>query len=193
MNHDTQSTVTRQLLESADLYRDIAAALAADISAAAALISDACTADGTVFLCGNGGSAADCQHIAAELVGRYMKTRGAISALALTVDTSILTAVGNDFGFEKIFSRQVEALGRSGDVLVGLSTSGRSVNVLEALRTAGRIGMKRVVLTGSDPGPLAAEAEVVIAVPSPSTPRIQEAHAVIGHILCGLIEDTCSP
>ncbi|MBN2414414.1 SIS domain-containing protein [bacterium] len=188
-----QSTVIRQLLESADLCRDIASALAADIAAAAAVMAAACAGSRTVYLCGNGGSAADCQHIAAELVGRYMKTRAAIPALALTVDTSILTAVGNDFGFEQIFSRQIEALGRAGDVLVGISTSGRSANVLHALRAAGRIGMKRVALTGSDPGPMAAEAEIVLAVPSPSTPRIQEAHAVIGHIICGLIEDTCSP
>jgi len=141
-----------------------------------------------ILLFGNGGSAADSQHIAAELVGRFMVKRRALPAIALTTDTSNLTALGNDFGYDTIFERQVEALGQPGDVAVGISTSGNSPNVLAAVRLARKMGLKTVALTGRGGGPLPGLVDLSIVIPSDSTQRIQEAHITIGHILCELIE-----
>jgi D-sedoheptulose 7-phosphate isomerase len=137
---------------------------------------------------GNGGSAADAQHIAAELLGKYYLHRQALPAAALTVNTSSLTAIANDYAFEQVFSRQIEALGNSGDVAVGISTSGNSPNVVEGLCAAKRRGMTTVGLTGEDGGRLKAVADYCICVPSRDTPRIQEAHILIGHILCEFVE-----
>lgn len=146
-------------------------------------------ADGRkIIFLGNGGSAADAQHLAAELVVRFRKDRPAIPALALTTDSSILTAGGNDLGFGEIFARQVEALGRPGDVLVALSTSGRSPNVLRAVSAARAMGLSTVALTGAGGGDLAGLADLVLAVPSRTTARIQEMHILIGHMLCAGIE-----
>jgi len=142
-----------------------------------------------ILLFGNGGSAADAQHIAAELVGRFAKQRRGYPALSLAVDPSAVTAIGNDFGYEEIFARQVEALGQAGDVAVGISTSGNSPNVLSGIRQAKRQGLRTVALTGSGGGALAGEAELAVVVPSSSTPRIQEAHITIGHAVCTLVED----
>lgn len=141
-----------------------------------------------VLLFGNGGSAADAQHIAAELLGKYYKDRGPLPAEALSVNTSSLTAIGNDYAFEQIFARQVEALGAPGDVAIGISTSGNSPNVIEGIRTAKKKGMITVGLTGADGGELIKEVDYCVCVPSRDTPRIQEAHILIGHILCELIE-----
>jgi D-sedoheptulose 7-phosphate isomerase len=141
-----------------------------------------------VILFGNGGSAADAQHIAAELAGRYYMDRKPLPAEALTVNTSILTAIGNDYGFEQIFARQVEALGNPGDIAIGISTSGNSPNVIEGVRAAKRKGMITIGLTGADGGQLKNEVDYYICVPSKDTPRIQEAHILIGHIWCELIE-----
>ncbi|MEW5789228.1 MAG: D-sedoheptulose 7-phosphate isomerase [Pseudomonadota bacterium] len=143
---------------------------------------------GKIVWMGNGGSAADCQHLAAEFVGRFARERSALPALALTTDTSILTAVGNDYGFECIFSRQIQALCGLGDLVVGISTSGNSSNVLKGLQTARDRGMGTVGLTGLGGGQMGALCDHLIAVPSTHTPRIQEAHILIGHILCELIE-----
>jgi D-sedoheptulose 7-phosphate isomerase len=137
---------------------------------------------------GNGGSAADAQHIAAELLGKYYLHRQALPAAALTVNTSSLTAIANDYDFAQIFSRQIEALGNSGDVAVGISTSGNSPNVVEGLCAAKRRGMTTIGLTGEDGGRLKAVADYCICVPSRDTPRIQEAHILIGHILCEFVE-----
>jgi D-sedoheptulose 7-phosphate isomerase len=145
-------------------------------------------AGGKVILFGNGGSAADAQHIAAELAGRYYMDRKPLPAEALTVNTSILTAIGNDYGFEQIFARQVEALGNPGDIAIGISTSGNSPNVIEGVRAAKRKGMITIGLTGADGGQLKNEVDYCICVPSKDTPRIQEAHILIGHIWCELIE-----
>jgi D-sedoheptulose 7-phosphate isomerase len=146
-------------------------------------------ADGRkIIFLGNGGSAADAQHLAAELVVRFRRDRPAIPALALTTDSSILTAGGNDLGFDEIFARQVEALGRPGDVLVALSTSGRSPNVLRAVSAARAMGLSTVALTGAGGGDLAGLADLVLAVPSHTTARIQEMHILIGHMLCAGIE-----
>ncbi|WP_037989193.1 SIS domain-containing protein [Tepidiphilus margaritifer] len=145
-------------------------------------------AGGKILLLGNGGSAADCQHIAAEIVGRYKRERRGLPAIALTTDTSILTAVGNDYGFERIFSRQVEALCTPKDVVIGLSTSGNSPNVLAAIHTAREIGAYTLGLTGANGGKLAQTCDLCLIVASNDTPRIQEAHILVGHMLCDLID-----
>ncbi len=142
-----------------------------------------------ILFCGNGGSAADSQHIAAELVGRYKKNRDAISAIALTTDTSILTAVANDFGYENIFSRQIEALGVKGDILVAISTSGNSKNIINAVNTAKRQKLSVLGLTGKDGGFLKQISDLCICVPSDEVNHIQEMHITIGHLVCSLIEE----
>ena len=150
----------------------------------------ALTSGHKIFFFGNGGSAADAQHLAAELVCRFERERRALPAIALTVDTSALTAIGNDYSFEKIFSRQIEAFGSPGDVAVGISTSGKSPNVIHAIRTAQKMGLRTVGLTGAGGGALAASADHCICIPSGQTARVQEAHILIGHILCELIDET---
>ena len=143
---------------------------------------------GKILIFGNGGSAADAQHIAAELVGRYKKDRKGISAIALTTDTSAITSIGNDFGYNHIFERQVEALANKGDVLIGISTSGGSSNVINGLKMASKIGCKSIGFSGSDGGKMNQVCDINLVVPSEDTPRIQEMHIVIGHIICHLIE-----
>jgi D-sedoheptulose 7-phosphate isomerase len=156
--------------------------------AAADAISRALAAGGRVLACGNGGSAADAQHFAAELVGRFTRERRALAAVALTTDTSILTAVANDYGYDRVFARQVEALGRPGDVLLAVSTSGRSPNVVAAVAAARNRQMATVALTGGDGGPIGAAADVHINVPSPSAARTQEVHRTMLHVICDLVE-----
>ena len=158
------------------------------IAACADLICDALKKGHKILLMGNGGSAADAQHFAAELVGRYRRERQGLPAIALSTDTSILTAVGNDYGFDRIFSRQVEALAQPGDVVVGISTSGNSRNVLEAITVAEELGCKTVGLLGQDGGVLGEAVLLALTVPVRETPHIQEAHITIIHILCDLIE-----
>ena len=156
---------------------------------AARLIRDAILAGNKVLLCGNGGSAADAQHIAAEFVGRFVLERRGLPAIALTVDTSALTAIANDYGYDKVFSRQVEALGAPGDVLVGITTSGKSPNVVAAIEVARARGMKIIGLTGGKGQEFAQSCDAGIAVPSLVTARIQEMHIAIGHILCEVLDD----
>lgn len=159
------------------------------IKGAAKLMEDTVQHDGALYFCGNGGSAADSQHIATEFVSRFYKERRAINAEALTVNTSSLTAIGNDYDFKRVFARQVEAKGKKGDTLVGISTSGTSPNVIEALEYAARIGMHTILLTGGRELKAAESAyDCVIRVPSTDTPRIQEAHIFIGHVLAEYIE-----
>ncbi len=143
---------------------------------------------GKIMFCGNGGSAADAQHLAAEMVGKLMMPRPAMAGLALTTDTSALTAVGNDFGYEYIFSRQVEGLGRAGDIIVGISTSGRSKNVIEAFKAARAKGITTVGMTGANGGDMAPLSDFLIKIPSQETPKIQEGHIVLGHIFCAVVE-----
>ncbi|MEN6451587.1 MAG: SIS domain-containing protein [Thermoguttaceae bacterium] len=156
---------------------------------AARLLAATLQAGGKVLLCGNGGSAADCQHLAAEFVGRLSKDheRGALAAIALTTDTSILTAIGNDYGFDAVFRRQVEAFGRPGDLLIGISTSGNSPNVIGAIHAAKTIPMRTIALTGQG-GAMATMVDVAISVPSANAQHVQESHLVIEHILCDLAE-----
>ena len=146
-----------------------------------------------ILLCGNGGSAADCQHIAAEFVVKYEKKRSALAAVALTTDSSILTASANDFHYDDVFARQVEALGNPGDCLIAISTSGRSPNVIAAVKSAKSRGIRVIGMTGSAESALSALADFTIKVPSTVTARIQEAHIVIGHWWCGLVEATFAP
>jgi D-sedoheptulose 7-phosphate isomerase len=142
-----------------------------------------------IMLCGNGGSAADSQHIAAELIGRFEKERSSMAAIALTTDTSALTAIGNDYGYDQVFSRQVEGLGQSGDLLIGISTSGNSKNVVKAMEVAQSKGIRTVALVGDMPdGALQAIADYVLAAPSTNTARIQECHILMMHTLCQLLE-----
>jgi D-sedoheptulose 7-phosphate isomerase len=140
------------------------------------------------LLAGNGGSAADAQHIAAELVGRYGFDRPSIPSIALTTDTSNLTAIGNDYGYDKVFSRQMEGMGSEGDLFIGISTSGNSVNIVNAITAAKGKGVKTVALVGRDGGEMARIADYAIIVPSNDTPRIQESHILIGHMICDIIE-----
>lgn len=143
---------------------------------------------GKIIFCGNGGSAADSQHLAAELVGRFQKDRRALAAIALTTDTSIITSLANDFGFEAVFSRQVEALAKKGDVLVATSTSGNSANILAAVKIAKARRLTTIAFTGGEGGKLAKLCDISLIVPSHVTARIQEAHITVGHILCQLVE-----
>jgi len=143
---------------------------------------------GTLLTFGNGGSAADAQHVAAELVGRFQRDRAAMSAVALTTDTSILTSVANDYGYERVFARQVEALGRKGDVALGISTSGASPSVVAALETARTHGLATIALTGRDGGAIGRAAAVHVNVPSDVTARVQEAHRTLLHVICDLVE-----
>jgi D-sedoheptulose 7-phosphate isomerase len=151
-------------------------------------ISGALQSKRKLLLFGNGGSAADAQHIAAEFVGRYRTERRALSALALTVNTSSLTAIGNDYAFDVVFSRQIEAFGISGDVALGISTSGTSENIVRALNKAKEMGMKTIAFTGATGGRLKSSVDYCLAVPSSDTPRIQECHILLGHIICEIVE-----
>jgi phosphoheptose isomerase len=176
-----------QHLAVAGLIRD---SLGESVSAAAAHLISALRAGHKILLCGNGGSAADAQHIAAELTGRYeVPARRALPALALTTDPSAVTAISNDLGFDQVFARQVEALGQPGDVLIGISTSGQSPNVIAAVERAKQLGLTSIGLLGRDGGALRTCVDLPIVVPSQDTPHIQEMHITIGHILCGLVDD----
>jgi len=163
--------------------------LIASMEKVVALSSEAFNNNQRILFCGNGGSAADAQHIAAELSGRFLKERKALFAEALHVNSSYLTAVANDYGFEYTYSRILEATGRKGDVLIGLSTSGNSLNVINALKKAKEIGMKTIGFTGKDGGKMCDVCDIVFNIPSSNTARIQEAHILLGHTLCQLIEE----
>lgn len=163
------------------------------INAIAALCIATLKHGGKIIFCGNGGSAADSQHLAAELVVRFKKNRGALPALALTTNTSILTAIGNDYGFDKLFSRQLESLATKKDALVAISTSGKSKNIIAAVEKAKQMGIKTIALTGEKGKALARRCDASLIVPETDTARIQEAHACVGHIICALIEETLFP
>lgn len=160
----------------------------AAVEAAARACVSCLQSGGKILLAGNGGSAADAQHIAGELVSRFAFDRPGLPAIALTTDTSILTAIGNDYGYEKLFARQVQALGQAGDTFIAYSTSGKSPNVLLALKEARSRGVTCIGLTGNRGGPMRDLCDYLLEVPSADTPKIQEGHLVLGHVLCGLIE-----
>lgn len=189
VNPETFRTeIENRLIDSIRTKELVVKTLVPVIAEAAQWLIQSLESGGKVLLFGNGGSAADSQHIAAELVGKLLVKRRALPAIALTTDTSGLTALANDFGYESVFQRQVEALGKRGDIAVGISTSGNSPNVLSAIRLAKELGLKTIALTGHDGGTLAQTADLSLIVPSDSTQRIQESHITIGHILCELIE-----
>lgn len=154
------------------------------------LLKNAIRQNKKILVCGNGGSAADSQHIAGELVNRFQKERSAIACVSLTTNTSILTAIGNDYSFDRVFSRQVEAIGKQGDILLVFSTSGRSANILEAAKTARKKRINVISFTGAQPNPLSKISDICVSIPSVSTPRIQEMHILIIHIICKIIEDS---
>lgn len=183
-----RNLVIEQLKDSARVKVLTAEKLADSIVGAAVLIIRSYLRGGKVLLIGNGGSAADAQHIAGELVGRFKKERKALPALALTTNTTILTALGNDYSYDAIFARQVEAYGRSNDVLIAITTSGTSPNILKAVQSAKIRGIKVIGLTGKGGGSLKDMCDICLIVPSDDTQRIQEAHITIGHILCDLVE-----
>jgi len=189
----TPSPSAENVFEQALLgHQQAVAALAgqrAEILALGARLCAVLASGRTILLCGNGGSAADAQHIAAEMVGRFGHRRRGLAALALTTDTSALTSIGNDFGFEQVFARQVEALARPGDVLVGLSTSGNSANVRAAVAVARAVGVGTMGLLGGSGGALRQEVDQALVVPASETPRIQECHILVGHIWCALIDE----
>jgi len=184
-----------RLCRDLELSRDLLTAALADgamldaAARAAGLVTDALLAGRKLLLAGNGGSAADAQHLAAELVVRFKQARAALPAIALTTDSSILTAIGNDLGFEQLFARQVLALGQPGDVLLAISTSGRSPNILSACRAARERGMSVIGFTGADGEPMRQCCDVAVQVPSKDTPFIQQMHITLGHTLCAIAED----
>lgn len=163
-------------------------ALEPDVARAGSLIARSLAAGGKLLVCGNGGSAADAQHLASELTGRFIQERTPLAAVSLTTDSSALTCIGNDYSFDEVFARQLRALGRAGDVLVAISTSGHSANVRRAVEDARALGMPVIGLLGRDGGAIKGLCDVAIVVPDPATARIQEAHILVIHTLCGLIE-----
>lgn len=179
--------ISKALLEHTTLLAAIEA-MAPEIERAANRLGDCLRSGGSVYWCGNGGSAADAQHFAAELIGRFERERRAMASVALTADTSVLTSISNDYGFAEVFRRQVEGLVRNGDVLVGISTSGSSANVLRAVEQARTQGGITIGLLGRDGGTIAPLCDLALVVPGSNTARIQEMHALIGHLLCELVE-----
>jgi D-sedoheptulose 7-phosphate isomerase len=185
-----KETIRQEFDRSVEVLNDMASdpALLDGIEIVAKLFLEALRAGGKILFAGNGGSAADAQHLAAELVGRMGFDRPGLPAFALTTDTSVLTAIGNDYGYDALFARQVQAVGARGDVLVAISTSGRSPNILRALMQARARGLKTVGLSGASGGEMAKLCDYCLCVPSLQTPKIQQGHIVIGHVICGLVE-----
>jgi len=196
---DTKTDGAARVKAEIDRAREVLAAMSADaeLQATVAAAADACVkalrAGGKVLFCGNGGSAADAQHLAGEFVSRFNYDRHPLASVALTTDTSVLTAIGNDYGYERVFERQVLGIGRAGDVLVGISTSGRSPNVLRALEAARRVGLVTIGMTGNQREKIEQHVDMCIRIPSRETPKIQEGHIVVGHALCGLVESLMFP
>ncbi len=182
-----QETIAKMLKEGADLRLQMAETMTSDIVDAAQAIAHAFRTGRKILLFGNGGSAADSQHIAAEFMNRFQIERPPLPAIALTTDTSVLTSISNDYAFDEIFSKQIKALGKKGDIAFGISTSGNSANVVKAFRVAKKLGMVTIALT-SEGGRIGSNADIALAVPSKSIPRIQEAHITVGHILCDLTD-----
>ena len=181
--------IRRQLMAERDFFADMAASLAEPTAQAADLLIAALRGGGTIYVCGNGGSAADAQHIAGELVGRFLRERQALACVALTTNSSLLTCIGNDYSFDEVFARQVRALVRPGDALWAISTSGNSANILKAAEAARQRGAKVLAMTGRSGGRLKDLADVALCIPADSTPRIQQGHLALLHLLCGLVED----
>jgi D-sedoheptulose 7-phosphate isomerase len=181
-------SIEREIAEHILTAERVVASMAKDIETVGIKMLETIEKGGKILLCGNGGSAADAQHIAAELTGRYKVERRGLPAIALTTDTSALTAIGNDYGYDQVFARQIEALAVEGDMVIGISTSGKSPNVLLAIQKATRAGCFTVGLSGKDGGEMNEVCDINLLVPSHDTPRIQEMHILIGHILCQIVD-----
>ena len=188
-----QEKIRAELKESIEIKNQVLKSLVPKIEQAAKLMIAALRSGNKILFFGNGGSAADAQHLAGELIGRFLKERKSLPAIALTTDTSIITSVANDYGFEQIFSKQIEGLAKAGDIAFGISTSGNSKNVLRGLEKAIEKKCKAIALLGGDGGSIKKKADLSIIVPAKSTPHIQESHITIGHILCSLIEQAFDP
>jgi D-sedoheptulose 7-phosphate isomerase len=184
-----KNTILNELNSHKETIQKTIDVLVDDIQKASETVINSLKAGNKILLCGNGGSAADAQHIAAELTGRYKTERASLPAIALTTDTSALTAIGNDYGYDMVFVRQAEAFLSQGDVLIGISTSGNSTNVVKAFELAKQRGAITIALSGRDGGAMAKCADINIIVPSDNTPRIQEMHILIGHTICQIIDD----
>ena len=185
----TLASAQQEIRESIAVHTELAEREVGAIVRAGRAIVACLQAGGKLIVFGNGGSAADAQHLAAELVGRYRADRKALAAIALTTDSSALTSISNDLGFDNVFSRQLEAIGKPGDVVLAISTSGKSPNVLRAVSLAKQLGMPTIALSGKSGGELRGCVDICLSVPSESTPRIQEGHSLIIHILCGIVEN----
>lgn len=184
--------IVSKLRESADIKLRFAKESIKELENAVSLVQKTINSGGMIIIFGNGGSAADAQHIAAELVNRCTKNRKALPALAITTDTSVLTSIPNDGSFEDVFSRQLEALGSKGDLAWGITTSGKSENVIKAFKTAKSMGLKSLAFTGDDKSKLEKAVNCCISVPSESTPRVQEVHITLAHIICEMVEESLS-
>ena len=191
INSESYLLLSRHIQNSIDEHNSVISSLAnysAEIEQLATLVVNTLKTGKKILLMGNGGSAGDAQHIAAELVGRFSKERRGLPAIAITTDTSILTSVGNDYGYEYIFSRQVEALANTDDLVIGISTSGNSNNVLQALKDAKSLGCKTAALLGKDGGKIKNIVDLPLIIPSSNTARIQEAHILVGHMICEIVD-----
>lgn len=193
MSSETEQKIRAMAGESLSVKQRFFADSTADVARAAEMIVAAMRAGGKLLLLGNGGSAADAQHIAAELAFKMGRERDALPAFALTTDTSLLTAISNDRSFDHVFSRQIQALGRAGDIALAISTSGNSANIVEAVRQARAMNIQTIGLLGAGGGQVAPMVDLALIVPHRETPRIQEVHITIGHIICQLIEDALCP
>jgi D-sedoheptulose 7-phosphate isomerase len=191
--HNTSEYITEQFANSAQLKKDFGRDNADKILETAQLMIQAINAGGKLLICGNGGSAADAQHFAAEMIGRLRRDRDPIGAIALTTDSSNLTAIGNDYSFDDVFWRQVQSLGSENDILIGLSTSGNSMNVIKAVESAKKKNIKTIALLGKDGGALSDLVDAALVVPAQSSMRIQEVHITVVHMWCELIEDAIFP
>lgn len=189
---NSKDAVLKEFLEHEKTIKAVIETMQEPLIKASQLAVDTLKAGNKIILCGNGGSAADAQHIAAELTGRYKTERKGLSAIAITTDTSTLTAIGNDYGYDRVFDRQVEALANKGDLIIGISTSGNSKNVLNALNLAKSLGCKTLGLSGRDGGAMNEVCDINLVVPSNDTPRIQEMHILFGHTICQIIDNELS-
>ena len=189
MNADARERFEAALRDAIALHERAVGQPVPVLEAAAAIVASL-RGGGTLLLFGNGGSASDAQHVAAELVGRFLHQRAALAAVALTADTSVLTSIGNDEGYDRVFARQVEALGRAGDVALGISTSGGSSNVIAALEVARARRLQTIALTGGDGGAVGRAAAIHVNVPSAETPRVQEVHRTLLHVICDIVESS---
>ena len=188
MNSINRSSTFKSLMELSRLLATITETMEPEVDNAVEIIVGSLKAGGKIMACGNGGSAADAQHFTGELVGRFLYNRPPLAGMTLSADTSVMTAIGNDYGFDKVFSRQVEGLGKKEDVVVGFSTSGNSPNVLNALDAARRQGLKTIAFVGADTNEVLEKCDHCFHIPSESTPRIQEAHQALFHALCESVE-----